>query len=257
MVTSKVVPLICCLAFFCLSSSLISAAESDFFYLTLLWPGASCNGFHKDCCTPTTGEPAEDFFVQALETYDSATGKIVTNCNSTCPFFINQLRELIDDLFAYWPDIKCPSNNGMNQWKSVWCTYGSCSNLTEVQYFQQALALRGKVDLLNTLTSNGVVPSETTQYNLEDIQRILIAYLGFSTEVECRRSLLRRDYELYKIRICVSSDGQRIISCPISMSKTCGSKIKFLPFSTNMLHDEGADDKANPLKMPSDKSLVM
>lgn len=37
---------------------------------------------------PTNGEPAADFLVQALETYDSATGKPVTGCSRSCVFKI-------------------------------------------------------------------------------------------------------------------------------------------------------------------------
>lgn len=40
-------------------------------------------------------------------------------------------------------------------WKSTFCKYGPCSNLTQTEYFQRALELRQKLDLLNYLATKG------------------------------------------------------------------------------------------------------
>jgi hypothetical protein len=54
------------------------------------WPGSFCNDASK-CCMPLTGEPVLDFLVESMETYDSYSGKVVTDCNQTCYFYTNQV----------------------------------------------------------------------------------------------------------------------------------------------------------------------
>ncbi|KAG1331308.1 putative Intracellular ribonuclease LX [Cocos nucifera] len=157
----------------------------------------------------------------------------------------HQLRKLIDDLYAYWTDVSCPSNNGRQQWEDVWCTYGTCSGFNQTYYFQRTLALRAQVDLLSILENNGIVPSSTESYKLEDIQNALIPTLGFSTVVECNQKWWFGDYQLYKIHICVSSDTKSIISCPIQKSSNCGSNVKFLPFDPEDLSIGTADNMAD------------
>ncbi|KAJ3675414.1 hypothetical protein LUZ60_004456 [Juncus effusus] len=249
--------LLCMLAFLSVSSSFqAQAAKSDFFYLTLTWPGSSCNSaLSKTCCMPTTGEPALDFLVESMETYDSYTEKMVSNCNTTCTFFVNQLRNFIDDMFAYWPDLSCPGNNGANMWRSTFCKYGPCSNLTQQQYFQRALDLRKDLDLLVLLGTKGIVPSKNTLYNLEDIESALRTKYPFSFVVECNRNWWKLgEYQLSKIRYCISMDGTKFITCPISRETNCGDKVRFPLFTYDMLADGLSMEKEmNPIEMPTNR----
>ncbi|XP_078172629.1 ribonuclease 1-like isoform X2 [Carex rostrata] len=260
MTTMKPSVLVCILALLCISPFVPAqgAAESDFFYLNLLWPGSYCRSVYwKTCCMPTTGEPALDFFVESMETYDSYSGNAVTNCNSTCSFYVNQLRNFITDMYSYWPEVKCPSNNGVTKWKSTFCTYGTCSSLTQANYFQQALKLRKDLDLLSYLATKGIVPSNTAKYELEDVESALRAKLSFSFVIECNRMMPRSDgSQLLRIKICISSDGKTIISCPISKETNCGSQVKFPPFTYDLLQDD-ATDKTNPIKMPFEIDQVI
>ncbi|KAF3341790.1 ribonuclease 3-like protein [Carex littledalei] len=260
MATLKPSLLLCMLAFLCISPFVPAqgAVESDFFYLNLLWPGSYCNSaFWKTCCMPITGEPALDFFVESMETYDSYSGNVVTNCNSTCNFYVNQLRNFITDMYSYWPDVKCPSNDGQTMWKSTFCKYGPCSNLTQAEYFQRALNLRKDLDLRILLATKGIVPSKTAMYYLEDIESALRAKLSFSFVVECNRNLQWfAESQLLRIKICISANGKNIISCPINKNTNCDSKVKFPLFTYGMLgHD--AIDQSNPIKMPFERDQVI
>lgn len=106
----------------------------------------------------------------------------------------------------------------------------------------------------------GIVPSNTNYYKLEDIQNALDGALGsFSTVVECKQKyFIFGDHELNKIHICVSSDGKSIINCPTTKKSNCGSEVKFLAFDPNQLHYGSADIMpVNPIKMPVAKDLDM
>ncbi|KAJ1696543.1 hypothetical protein LUZ63_005055 [Rhynchospora breviuscula] len=254
--TMKPSLLLCTLACLCISSSIpAQAAKSDFFYLNLLWPGSYCSA--EKCCMPTTGEPALDFLVESMETYDSYSGDVVTNCNSTCRFYVNQLTDFITDMFSYWPDLRCPSNNGAAMWKSTFCKYGPCSNLNQSTYFHQALKIRENLNLLRYLATKGIVPSKTIKYDLEDIESALLAKLSFSFVIECNpKWWWFDDDKLLRIKICVSGDGKRIISCPISKETNCGNTVMFPPFTCDMLKDD-VTGKSNPIQMVFERDQVV
>ncbi|THU46639.1 hypothetical protein C4D60_Mb09t07040 [Musa balbisiana] len=239
-------------------SSAAAASTPDLLYLNLLWPGGYCQSVNlgENCCIPTTGEPAADFLVQSLETYDSTSGNPITNCNSDCRFLINPLAELIEDLFAYWPSLSCPSNNGMEQWKHVWCTYGNCTSLSEVVYFNRTLLLREQANILATLKSCGIVPHASITYSLKEIAEALATTLGSSSfSVECERRytvwpLLYQDY-LTRIRICVSSDATTFVSCPTYLTTNCGNTVKFAPILYPSSRGRQGDATTNPVRLPS------
>ncbi|KAJ8458412.1 hypothetical protein OPV22_031338 [Ensete ventricosum] len=249
----------------CLCSySAAAASTPDLLYLNLLWPGGYCHSVNlgEDCCIPTTGEPAADFLVQSLETYDSSSGNPITNCNSHCRFLINPLVDLIEDMFAYWPNLSCPSNNGMDQWRYVWCTYGNCTSLSEVVYFNRTLLLREQANISATLNSYGIVPDASITYSLEKIVKALESTLGSSSfAVECKRRytvwpLLYDDY-LTGIRVCVSSDATTFVSCPTVLPTNCGNNVKFAPILYASSGGRQRDPTANPLRLPSAMDMLL
>ncbi|THU46174.1 hypothetical protein C4D60_Mb09t02170 [Musa balbisiana] len=234
-------------------SSLVSSKSADFMALTLVWPGAQCTGdILRICCKPSTGVPARDFQVQAMETYDS-NGKLVKKC-SICAFSADRLSNLLPMLHDYWSDVSCPSNDGVNQWQSAWCTYGTCSSLTQVNYFARALELRAEVDLLSLFSSYGIVPTKSKLYGLETIKGVLASHFGASTWVECNiNTLWFLESQLYKIHICVAADGSSIIDCPVTKRSNCGDTVRFVPFPwTSAAAGEGKLESG-----PSGKAMVL
>ncbi|CAD5166992.1 unnamed protein product [Musa acuminata subsp. malaccensis] len=262
----KALPGICLLVLLlCLSSSPAARAASkpDYLILKLMWPGSYCASSQPTgkCCMPTNGEPAADFLVQALETYDSATGKPVTGCSRSCVFKILPLVNMLDNLYTYYANLTCPSNSGMPHWKDVWCTYGTCSSLNQSLYFDRALQLRKKVDPLVNLGSSGIIPHATKSYSLDDINDALVPRIGFSFTVVCTRNYILwpffyEDY-LYQIRVCVSSDGRSIIGCPNGRESNCGDTVKFPPVSYPL---QGREDDAvskTVIELPSGDEMAL
>ena len=66
------------------------------------WPGTSCQpgwaGKPTCCGDPLIDNPEIDFLVETMETYDSATGKLVANCEPSCRFLINPVIGLIGSM---------------------------------------------------------------------------------------------------------------------------------------------------------------
>nr|XP_010912919.1 ribonuclease 3 [Elaeis guineensis] len=224
-------------------SPLINAKSFDFFLLVLMWPGAYCS--QSTCCMPTTGPPKNDFFVRGLWTYNSDTGEAVTKCNGTS-FDVKQLSSLMDDLHSYWSNIKCPSNNGIGNWKSTWKTYGVCSGMNETAYFETALQLRTRVDPLYLLNKNGILQSSWKLYDISDIESAIAEGIKATPVLRCSKGPWGY-FQLYEIYICVDKDGKSIIECPVKPRFTCYRKVLFYPFDNEQPHNIST---ANPIQMP-------
>lgn len=150
------------------------------------------------------------------------------------------MHDLITDLYSYWSDLSCPCNNGLQNWKNTWCTYGNCSSLSQHDYFQTALNISRRANLLEVFEVNGIVPSTSTSYKLRNIQTALMANLGLSTHVECvqRGPFWRRTTLLSKINICVSANGKYPIGCPFDQKVvTCNGDVWIYPFASNKLKE--------------------
>ncbi|KAH7681160.1 Ribonuclease T2-like protein [Dioscorea alata] len=232
-----------------------SSSDVDFLYLTLAWPGKLFN--LKIRCMPTTGEPALDFLVEDIKTYNSKTGKIVQNCKTTCQFYVN-MKDYIDELYAHWSDLSCPCNNGLEKWKKTWCTYGQCSNLNQHDYIQTALNISEGASVLNVLKAKGIVPISSSYYKLEQIQTALQSSLGSSFSIECviHPAVIWPPMSILSgINICVSKDGKSTIPCPSSMETTskCTDVVWFYPFTLNLLRPCYDTGFADIIKMPTEE----
>ncbi|KAL5975616.1 hypothetical protein ACLOJK_019941 [Asimina triloba] len=222
-------------------SAAISAANFDFFYYAVMWPGAYCRQSRGGCCLPTTGEPEIDFFVKGLYPYKNR-GNPVTKCNSTHTFHINEVKELMSDMYAYWPNIKCPSNNGLSNWKHVWKTYGTCSGFTAKEYFNKTMQLHSKLNLLSKLKRAEIVPTNEV-YSSAYVEAAINDIVGQKVGVRCGQAIDmdmgmgRGGYQLYEIWVCVAKDGSTIIPCPVIPRFTCGQKMKFTSFTYDMMKD--------------------
>lgn len=66
-----------------------------------------------------------------------------------------QISELISRMQKEWETLACPSGDGMKFWGHEWEKHGTCSSLQQRQYFQAALDLKDKSNLLQVLGDAG------------------------------------------------------------------------------------------------------
>lgn len=69
-----------------------------------------------------------------------------------------QISELRSSLERNWPTLACPSGDETQFWSHEWQKHGTCSEsvLAQHDYFQEALSLKRKSNLLQALTSAGI-----------------------------------------------------------------------------------------------------
>lgn len=101
-----------------------------------------------------------------------------------------QISDLTSSLQSNWPTLACPSGDGMTFWSHEWSKHGTCSEsvLKQHDYFEAALSLRKKANLLQALTSAGtclgffvtIFSINSTSSSVLEIQAELIMDIFFT-----------------------------------------------------------------------------
>nr|WMD30964.1 S-RNase 36 [Camellia oleifera] len=215
-----------CLAALCV------AKDFDFFYFVQQWPGSYCDT-RQSCCYPKTGKPAEDFGIHGLwPNYNDGT--YPSSCDSRNSFDDSEISDLASRLEKDWPTLACPSGDGLKFWGHEWNKHGTCAEsvFDQHSYFQTALDLKNKANLLQALTTAGIRPNGKF-YHLESIKEAIRETVGVTPYIECNVDT-SGNHQLYQVYMCVDSSGSNFIKCPVlPHSHPCGSKIEFPPFSDN------------------------
>ncbi|XP_062194038.1 ribonuclease 3-like [Phragmites australis] len=218
-----------------------NAVPFDFYYLILMWPGAYCEDSDNGCCVPKYGYPSEDFFVRSFITFDLSINKAVVRCKNGSPFDYNKLDKIENNLNHYWSNIKCPATDGVNTWKSAWNSYGVCSGLKQLDYFNAALQLRKQADVLSALSDQGIKP-DYKLYSTEKIKWAVSQKLGVTPGVQCRDGPFGKK-QLNEIYLCVDTDAKTFIECPkLPPGLQCPAEVVFHPYFSWMLNTTSAFD---------------
>ncbi|CAN6441720.1 unnamed protein product [Victoria cruziana] len=206
----------------------------------LHWPGAYCAQMKtRRCCMPNTGSPEEDFYVSIMATYTN-DGTAVKKCSSS-NFYINELSDLSESLDLHWPNIKCPKNDGKSNWRSIWKTFGVCTNMREHDHFKPSFVYASSALL-------GITP-DGRNYSFTSIQEALENGIGQKVAVQCSKIYNTNIYQLFRIFFCVDkSDASTIVSCPFESRYRCTDEVVFSPFDVGMLKGFTVLPELNPIK---------
>ncbi|KAK8947985.1 Ribonuclease 1 [Platanthera guangdongensis] len=211
-------------------SSVTQVCGFDFFYLVLQWPGSFCDAEQK-CCYPNSGKPAAEFLIHGLWPNNN-DGSYPSNCDPDNSFASSQISDLMSNMEANWPSLACPSSNGYSFWAHEWSKHGTCADsiFNEHDYFEAALNLKDKVDILQILSSSGIEPNDNS-YSLSSIEEAIQTGFGFTSVIDCNKDV-SGSIQLYQVQLCVDKTGTSFIACPDSSSGSgrCSSEVKFPSF---------------------------
>lgn len=142
-----------------------------------------------------------------------------------------QIKPMQDRLRKEWPSVTCP-DIGRKFWVHEWNKHGSCSKsvLSEIPYFQAALNLKYKVNLLHALASFGIRPNNQL-YALSDIKKAIARGTGFHPWVDCNHNAQGQS-QIWQVSMCVDRTGTRLTNCPFLPKGrgNCVSRVKFPSF---------------------------
>ncbi|XP_068666927.1 ribonuclease 1-like [Aristolochia californica] len=225
------------------SVATIAAKDVDFMYLVLMWPGSYCKQASSGCCLPKSGQPVLDFFIKGLYPA-SSDGTILSKCQKI-PFNANQIDDMKDDLNSYWSNIRCPRSEGRFLWKSVWKNNGVCSGLSQHDYFQRALNLRSKVDLLSILGKQGIISTDYMDYSFNTVLDVVSSGIGANTAIKCGHNAWGESI-VYEVHMCVDKNANAIIPCPVLPKNACDERVVLGSFTYDMLQNMTT---VNPIRM--------
>ncbi|KAL7132840.1 hypothetical protein ABFS83_12G101600 [Erythranthe nasuta] len=219
----------------CISIS-VSSSDFDFFYFVQQWPGSYCDT-RQSCCYPTTGKPDEDFSIHGLwPNYN--TGKWPQNCGSQSSLDRSEISDLMSRMHKDWPTLACPSADGMRFWGHEWDKHGTCTSFDQHTYFQFALDLKNKANLLQVLAKSGIRPGNF--YGLESIKQAIQEGVGYEPYIDCNVDS-EGNHQVFQVYLCVDKSATKFIRCPIlPHGRACGSRVEFPSFSSdsNSSHEE-------------------
>ncbi|XP_057459842.1 ribonuclease 1-like [Actinidia eriantha] len=133
--------------------------------------------------------------------------------------------KLDNELPIYWPSV-IQSATGYPFWQGQWNKHGVCSNskISPGSYFEKAVAQSQKFsNLLAVLAGGGVVPNDTTLYNVTQIKSAVQRIVGTTNHVYISCSLIDGVIMLREIFICLDDKARGIMSCPVSQdTRGCG-----------------------------------
>ncbi|KAL0364003.1 UNVERIFIED_CONTAM: Intracellular ribonuclease LX [Sesamum angustifolium] len=194
-------------------SILCSSQDFDFFYFVQQWPVSYCDT-RRSCCYPTTGKPDEDFSIHGL-----------------WPNYNSGKSDLVSRMQKDWPTLACPSGDGMKFWGHEWEKHGTCTSLDQHSYFQAALDLKSKANLLQVLGDAGIRPGKF--YSLESIKQAIEEGVGYGAYIECNVDPAG-NHQLYQVYLCVDTSASNFIQCPVlPHGRGCGNNIEFPSFSSD------------------------
>ncbi|KAH8479286.1 hypothetical protein H0E87_031387, partial [Populus deltoides] len=211
------------------------------------WPGSYCDTKHS-CCYPRTGKPVADFGIHGLWP-QNADGSYPQNCNRDNALDEDQISDLTSSLQKDWPSLSCPSSTGFRFWSHEWEKHGTCAESEEIDqhgYFEAALKLKEKANLLQALNNAGIKPDDEF-YDLDSIKEAIKDATGFTPGIECNIDASKNS-QLYQVFMCVDiSGGERFCSL-CGLSDRIPSSIEPLAIKLHELGHASCNNMSSDLK---------
>jgi len=156
-------------------------------------------------------------------------------------FILNLIEPLILDLDKVWP-----SNTGRNAgfWSWEWNKHGSCTGLSQLEYFQQALNYHSDFDMKGALAKSRITPSASRNYTLSQIKQAVKSNIGSNPAVHCVSSFL------VEIALCFNATTNDMFDCPDNTNSSlyfyCPEDEVNFPVSGDYAEDSGSEYGPTP-----------
>ncbi|KAL5718001.1 ribonuclease T2 [Ranunculus cassubicifolius] len=195
--------------------------------IVLQWPGSYC-GTKQGCCYPKTGKPASDFVVYGLQPWTNL-GEPVVNCDPKTHLNLSKISDFTKSLNRDWPLLSCPRRDNTKLWSIQWKKYGACSGpeINQHAYFEGAIKLKKKVNLLQVLKNAGVVANGSS-YKAEHVLETIRLAVGHMPGIRCVKD--RKGYSQLNVVYTCANGAYETVECPGIPPSNCNQTIKFPSF---------------------------
>ncbi|XP_060197483.1 ribonuclease S-F11-like [Lycium barbarum] len=179
--------------------------------LVLTWPPTFC--YMNDC---NRWPIPNNFTIHGL--WPDNKSVMLNNCVGYPKVGYNIIMDVrkLSELDKRWPQLKYDYQTGIDEqylWKKEFLKHGSCGikRYPQPAYFDLAMNLKDKFDLLSTLRNHGITPGST--YQLDDIEKAIKTVSIKVPSLKCIEKY-PGDVELSEIGICLDPEAEYMVPCP-------------------------------------------
>ncbi|WVY95908.1 hypothetical protein V8G54_028059 [Vigna mungo] len=205
-----------CLKLFFILSLFFSGSAVGFQYWKMAqnWPRGFCK---YNTCDASKTKPLK-FTIHGL--WPSDYGKQQPEfCSVNNRSSVNLTKELVVKLNQDWPSYDALTNTEF--WSHEWRKHGSCSLLSQIDYFKLALEIYAKNDIQQILGNSNISSGNTYEVN-KIIMAIRISRIGVQPQLICQNG------DLIDIRLCLNNNPiPQYINCPPSRL-SCPINVSFI-----------------------------
>lgn len=195
-----------CLALWCLrcAHGLRSSGNHEWEKLIMVqhWPATVCKEIENNCRNPPDYWTIHGLWADKAE-----------KCNRSWHFNFNEIKDLVQDMKIYWPDVIHSSDNCTHLWKHEWEKHGTCAAQLDAlnsqkKYFGKGLDLYKGLALNSVLEKFGIIPSGN-YYQIADIKDALANVYGVIPKIQCLPPKQDEEVQtLGQIELCFTKDLQ-------------------------------------------------
>ena len=100
--------------------------------------------------------------------------------------------------------------------------------MSEIAYFQAAINLKNKVNILQALAKAGITPNNQ-MYSLKAVKKAIARAIGgLHPWVDCNHDAQGKS-QIWQVSVCVDKSGTRLVNCPFLPKGrgVCAARVKF------------------------------
>lgn len=199
------------------ASNIIPVSAEDYSVLVWTWQPTFCSQ-EKDC-----EDVYNQFTIHGLWP-SSTSSDNVEYCSNEKFSSSNLSSKLTSQLNCEWPALGPTMSPDENYgfWSYEWKKHGTCSSLSQENYFSTAVNLSSRYDPDAVLADNSLInTSSATNVDLYDLKDMFTeAWGGITPMISCNDGTY-----LYEVWMCVDDNMQPMAKCPSSVKpRGCSSK---------------------------------
>ncbi|KAM8788040.1 ribonuclease T2 [Rhynchonycteris naso] len=166
------------------------------------WPATVCKEVQNDCRDPPDYWTIHGLWADRAE-----------QCNRSWHFNLEEIKDLLQDMKIYWPDVIHSAANRSSFWKHEWEKHGTCvaqldTLNSQKKYFGEGLDLYRGLALNSVLQKLGIVPSGN-YYQIADIKDALASLYGVTPKIQCLPPEQGEEVQILgQIELCFTKDLQ-------------------------------------------------
>ncbi|KAK2180622.1 hypothetical protein NP493_435g02067 [Ridgeia piscesae] len=198
----------------CRSHSSHSDGDFEFFVYAQQWPPTVCvqaDVTHKHQCRIPNN--VTTWSVHGLWP-SNHRGMGPSFCNKTAKFDPNAIRPIENLLLKFWPNLYTDEPL-LQFWEHEWDKHGTCamtvpSLSNEYKYFNIGIKINNKLDVLGSLTKQGIVPKDGYTYPYTAVVMALKKAFKHTTILGCYYDTETKTQYLISLEVCFNKKLEMI-----------------------------------------------